>query len=145
MATPLREPITAFRGPHRFLSNFWPVTICYEGVSYPSVEHAYQAAKASSRADRMSISLLPTAGDAKRAGRRVAIRPDWEKIKHAVMLELLRAKFAHKTLRAQLLATGDTDLIEGNTWGDRHWGQCPLGTGENWLGRLLMRVRDELR
>lgn len=60
------------------------------------------------------------------------------------MLDLQRQKYTVPYLREKLLATGDAELVEGNTWGDRFWGVCN-GVGQNWLGRLLMQVRDEIK
>lgn len=71
------------------------------------------------------------------------LREDWEDVKVAMMRYLLQQKFAPGlALRRALVATAPLTLIEGNTWGDRIWGQCPLGVGENLLGRLLMEIRD---
>ena len=61
------------------------------------------------------------------------------------MLNVVRAKFdQHPDLAQKLLETGDEELVEGNTWGDRYWGVCG-GKGKNMLGKILMRVREELR
>jgi ribA/ribD-fused uncharacterized protein len=139
-------PITSFRGTQ--LSNFAPVPggVLLDGVRYPTVEHGYQAAKAKVRSDRAKVLACSTAGKAKALGRKILIRDDWEEIKLNVMLSLLQQKFAPGTANATtLLETGDREIIEGNTWGDRFWGQCPLGVGENHLGLLLMKVRAELR
>lgn len=145
--------IDSFSGKYRFLSNFYRCYIEYEGITYPSVEHAYQAAKTLSKNERSRIAAMSTPGEAKRAGRQVKLRADWEQVKVAIMLELLRKKFdpdalgayaPNETKAAALLATGDAELIEGNTWGDRFWGVCG-GVGENMLGKLLMQVREELR
>ena len=57
------------------------------------------------------------------------------------MRDLLAQKFSDPVLRKRLAATAPLDLIEGNTWGDRFWGVYE-GEGENWLGRLLMEIRD---
>lgn len=134
--------ILAFDGPHAFLCNFHPSPIEWEGVAYPTVEHAFQAAKTLDDDTRRWIAALPLPLDAKAAGQRVALRPNWEAVKTAVMAELLRLKFADPALRALLRATGDAELIEGNHWFDRVWGQCPIGVGENRLGILLMAERD---
>lgn len=136
--------INAFVGRWRFLSNFAPVDVELDGLTYPSVEHAYQAAKTLDRAERGPIAHAQTAGIAKRLGRRVTMRPDWDTIKRDVMLDLLRQKFAKTYMGVKLLATGNAVLIEGNTWGDTYWGVC-LGEGKNHLGLLLMQVRSELR
>ncbi len=136
--------ITDFRGPYRWLSNFQQVDVCLDGVVYPTTEHAYQAAKTLDRVKRDEIRRAETPGKAKRLGQLVALRPDWETVRVDIMLDLQRQKFAHGELRAQLLDTQDAELVEGNTWGDRFWGVCD-GRGLNWLGRLLMQVRNELR
>ncbi len=138
-------PITEFQGEHRFLSNFWPAEVVHEGISYPSAEHAYQAAKTLDRAERRRIAAILDPGDAKREGRKLALRPDWETAKFTVMEHCVRDKFTRNAdLAAKLLATGDAELIEGNTWGDRVWGVYQ-GQGENRLGKLLMMVRAEIR
>lgn len=137
--------IESFLGEYRFLSNFWPAPVEFEGIFFPSVEHAYQAAKSLDVEERRRIAAIVKPGDAKRAGRAVALRPDWEQVKLRVMEECVRYKFTHQAeLREKLLATGDTELIEGNTWNDRFWGVCD-GQGENHMGRILMKVRAELR
>lgn len=143
-------PIAFFRGVHRFLSNFFPVTIEYEGAKYYSLEHAYQAMKTTDLDLRRELQfdtgsdLSISPSKAKNWGRRVQLRPDWEEIKLGVMEGLLHAKFENPELRKKLLETGRCELIEGNTWGDRYWGVCN-GVGENHLGKLLMKVRDEIR
>jgi len=136
--------IDRFFGEYRFLSNFWPGVVEYEGIRYPSTEHAFQAAKTTDQEERRRIAALPSPRDAKRAGRTVSLRGDWEAIKIDVMLDIVRMKFRHAYLREMLLATGDHELVEGNDWNDAFWGVC-RGRGENNLGKILMRVRDEIR
>lgn len=136
--------ITDFRGEYRWLSNFHLVDVTYEDEVYPSTEHAYQAAKTFLPAERRAIREAKTCGDAKRLGRKVSMRPDWDEVKIDIMRDLLRQKFSKQELRAKLLETGAQHLVEGNTWGDRFWGVCD-GEGENHLGRLLMDVRSEIR
>lgn len=148
-------PIIRFMGKNRFLSNFYPCIIGYEGTLFPSVEHAFQAAKTLDKPTRVAIAALPTAGHAKRGGRRVLLRPDWEKVKIDIMEELLRLKFKRPGLRVALLNTGDAELIEGNTWGDKFWGVDirileqrrgdGASAGLNMLGKLLMEERKRLR
>lgn len=134
--------IDSFHGPYRWLSNFWIVPVIYEGHQYPSVEHAYVAAKTTDEAMRAEIRAIEKPGQVKRLGRQLALREDWEAIKLDVMEELLRSKFRQQHLRNLLLSTGSMELIEGNTWGDRFWGVCD-GVGENHLGKLLMKLREE--
>lgn len=137
--------IPEFQGNYRFLSNFWPADVEADGIMYPTVEHAYQAAKTLDMAERRRIAALATPAEAKAAGRALTLRPGWDQDKFAVMEALVRQKFTrHVELRTKLLETGDAELQEGNTWGDRVWGVYQ-GQGENRLGKILMRVRAELR
>ena len=139
------EPaIERFSGRARFLSNFYPSIIEFEGQRYPTVEHAFQAAKTSDPKLRKRIREAGTPGTAKALGRKVPLRQDWERVKLDVMLGFLRKKFGHSMLRDLLLGTGTAKLVEGNTWNDTFWGVVD-GRGRNHLGRLLMQVRDELR
>lgn len=140
----MSSAITDFRGPYRWLSNFQLVDVCLDGVVYSTTEHAYQAAKTLDLAERDKVRSAETPGKAKRLGQAVALRPDWDAVRIEVMLDLQRQKYAQGDLRAKLLDTGDAELVEGNTWGDRFWGVCD-GKGLNWLGRLLMQVRAEIR
>lgn len=138
------ECIDAFNGDYDFLSNFYPVDIVYDGCHYRSTEAAFQAAKCANPADRVPFESM-TPGAAKRAGRKVALRPNWDSIKDNVMYELLITKFFNNpALGAMLVATKNATLIEGNNWHDHYWGVCD-GEGQNHLGKLLMRVRENLR
>jgi len=140
--------IDDFHGEYRFLSNFGDCpngVILADGIRYPTSEHAYAANKTLEPLQREKIATLPTPGQAKRAGRDVAIRADWEVVKDDAMRKIVFAKFDQNPgLKAKLLATGDAQLIEGNTWGDIYWGVCN-GRGHNMLGKILMEVRDKLR
>jgi ribA/ribD-fused uncharacterized protein len=145
------EPIDRFDGTEfAFLSNFCrqPKVMLYV-VDYKmyfvnTVEHAYQADKAIHGDDAVKILTASTPAKAKKYGRLVACRDDWDTIKIARMEHWLDVKFADAQLAQNLLATENRMLIEGNDWGDRFWGQVD-GVGENWLGRLLMYKRDKLR
>lgn len=140
--------ILEFTGEYHFLSNFHPSEVEMEGWIYPTVEHAYQAAKTSDLSMRRRIRHCPSPGGAKRLGRKILMswteQLEWDKKKPDVMLELLRKKFSIPKLRQKLLETGILKLVEGNDWGDHYWGICE-GRGLNMLGWLLMKVRDELR
>jgi len=136
--------IREFSGIHRFLSNFYPVSVEYEGAVYPSVEHAYQAAKSLDPEEREIIRSTGSAGLAKRLGRHAKVRDDWEDVKLEIMAELVYQKFHRNAdLASKLLGTGDMALVEGNWWGDRFWGVCN-GVGHNHLGCILMAVRKSL-
>lgn len=137
--------IGSFDGKYFFLSNFYPSSITDEdNITYSTVEHYFQAMKTLDKAQKFNIAIQSTPGKAKRLGRRCHLRPDWETVKDSVMEEALRKKFSSPDLRKALLDTGDEYLEEGNTWGDQYWGVCN-SVGENRLGKLLMKIRDELR
>jgi len=137
-------PIDSFSGDFRWLSNFAEAPVVLDGVEYPTTEHAYQAAKTTDCAERDAILRCATPGRAKRMGQEITMRWDWDDVKEAVMLDLTRQKYTLPEYRKWLLATGDREIVEGNTWGDTFWGVCN-GVGENKLGRILMQVRDEIR
>ena len=138
------EKIDCFDGEFDFLSNFYESTIYHDGIKYPTVEHAFQAAKTMDLNERIKIANMNTPGKAKRAGRKVALRPDWEQVKFEVMKELITIKFLNPDLKAKLLATKNAELVEGNTWNDTCWGVCK-GIGQNNLGKILMEVRENLK
>lgn len=131
--------IESFSGQYHFLSNFYGIRVELGYVFYPSVENAFQAAKTFDPMAREPFRHV-SPREAKRLGRALPLRPDWEDVKLNIMETLLWRKFVNPDLRAALLETGDAVLVEGNTWGDKFWGVCD-GTGENHLGRLLMKVR----
>lgn len=143
--------ITEFRGKHAFLSNFSSADVVLDGVTYPTVEHAFQAAKTLDPVAREVIRRASTPGNAKYHGQRVTLRDGWDRMRLDVMIDLVRQKFTPLHRRAELLDTGDADLVEGNTWHDNFWGDCRCGRdscerpGENWLGAVLMLVRSEAR
>lgn len=132
--------VNRFDGEYHFLSNFYRSPLVLDGLFYDTVEHAYQAAKATDPEWAHIIRTAETPGKAKRLGKRCPCRGDWEAYKYLVMDACLEAKFSDDVLRQRLLATGDAVLIEGNTWGDTYWGVCD-GKGKNMLGRLLMQTR----
>lgn len=135
--------INQFFGPYRFLSNFWPAEVKYDGHLFPSVENAYVAAKCNNPLLYPEIaSLAPSA--VKRYGRKVILRPDWEEVKVPIMRTLVCQKFEkHPDLMHALCSTHPEHLEEGNTWGDTFWGTCN-GKGQNQLGKILMEIREEL-
>lgn len=143
------SPIDGFRDEHAFLSNFYAHPIEIEGAVYPTAEHAFQALKTEDPAERERVRTAATPKSAKVLGRRVKLRPDWDTVRLSVMEQVVRAKFADPEMADLLLGTGHRKLIEGNTWRDRFWG-CTQNKdgqwqGENHLGKILMKVRDELR
>jgi ribA/ribD-fused uncharacterized protein len=136
--------IDSFQGEYRWLSNFWVCVVAIWGHTWSSVECAYQAAKCAFPEDMKKFHYI-TPGEAKRLGRTVHMRPDFNEVKLSLMEAAVRAKFTQNSdLKEKLLDTGDALLVEGNNWGDTYWGVCN-GKGENHLGKILMKVRGELR
>lgn len=142
------EPIMEFRGNYAFLSNFWMAHFEYEGIQWLSAEAAYQAMKIEDALVWKYMAGL-TAGDAKKYGKRLNIRKDWNDIKIRKMTDVVFCKFSQNDyLKTMLLDTGDREIIEGNNWGDTYWGKINTNGewhGRNELGRILMYVRDVLR
>lgn len=151
--------IDSFRGDYKFLSNFYMKPIVYGekakniGIwdnpqypveigpkSYPSAEHLYQSFKTGDATTHEKIRTASSPGLAKKYGGRCEIRYDWDTKKLGFMKLVIAAKFKDPKMRALLKATGEAKLVEGNTWGDKFWGQVN-GKGENWLGKILMIER----
>ena len=139
-----RDSITQFTGKYFFLSNYFQAPITYAGITYDNNEAAFQSAKTIDLNKRMKFSNLPP-NRAKSLGRHITLRDDWEDVKFDVMYDVCVAKFTqNEDLKKKLLDTNDAYLEEGNTWGDCIWGTCN-GVGENHLGKILMRIREELK
>ena len=143
-----QEKITSFTGKYYFLSNFYPCIINYEGIDYTSSEHAYVAAKTLDVDIKKYISNIKTPGQVKKFGISLQLREDWEEVKVSEMRKILEIKFSPNRIDEPLLSmleeTAPSVLVEGNTWGDVFWGQCPIGNGKNMLGKLLMNLRDDI-
>lgn len=136
--------INKFRNDNYYLSNFYECLVIYNGLIYRNNEAAFQAQKCINPKDREQFTTL-NPSEAKKLGRRVLLRKDWEDIKVQVMKEIVTAKFEqNEDLQQKLLDTGDAYLEEGNTWGDRVWGTVN-GAGANNLGKILMEVRENIR
>lgn len=134
--------IDKFRGEYYFLSNFYNADVTYDGITFKNNEAAFQSMKVLKNREQFA-NLNPS--DAKRLGRRVKLREDWEDVKTQMMYEICLAKFTQNAdLRDKLIATGNKMLVEGNTWGDKVWG-CVNGVGENRLGKILMQIREDLK
>lgn len=134
--------ILQFKDEYRWLSNFWPSKVNLDGVTYPSVENAYQAAKTVIK-DERKFFVNCTSGQAKRRGKEITQREDWPFIKIAVMRDLLIQKFRDPILKQKLIDTGDQRIREGNNWNDKFWGVClKTGAGDNHLGNLITEIRD---
>lgn len=137
------EKVTRFRGEYEFLSNYFEAPLTYNGFTYGSSEAAYQGAKCGEA--ELFSGLRPH--QSKTEARKRPVREDWDDVKLQVMEEIVRAKFTqNEELAERLLATGDAMIVEENNWHDTFWGvDGKTGEGCNYLGKILMKVRDELR
>lgn len=141
--------IGEFKGKYYFLSNFYEAPVIWNGITYQNNEAAFQSAKILSSRECFA-DLDPSS--AKKLGRKVQLRNDWEDVKDEVMYEICKAKFSQNSgLKRRLLETDNEYLEEGTTgWHDNIWGNCSCEKcknipGENRLGKILMRVREELK
>ena len=130
--------IESFKGEYSFLSNFYPAPLFVFGRLFLNSEAAFQSQKCP---QRVSEFTTLTAGEAKRLGRQVPLQEEWESVKDYIMFQCVQSKFVQNPeLALKLVETGESHLVEGNTWGDRYWGVCN-GVGNNKLGLTLMTVR----
>jgi ribA/ribD-fused uncharacterized protein len=136
--------VRGFFGDYRFLSNFEVSPVVFEGVEYPSSEAAYQGAKSLDPVVRSEfVNLSPS--KSKKRGQEIECRSDWNDVKYGIMYEIVLDKFfRNPELGQKLLDTGDRYLEETNHWRDKVWGVCN-GVGTNWLGKILMDVRAQMR
>ncbi len=141
-----REAIDYFREEYEFLSNFYPTKVVFDGITYFNSEAAYQAQKCLHAEDRGRFARL-SSDEAKRLGQKVERRPDWDKVKRGIMEKVVYEKFSQNPALARaLLDTGTKPLKEGNYWKDLYWGvDLKTGEGENHLGKILMRLREDFR
>ena len=146
-----KQVIKEFRYHNNFLSNFSRDPVLYRDILFKTSEHAYQWAKCETDSERILILSCGTPSEVKNCGH--LIKCDiikWDKNKVNVMEEILRCKFSNENLQKKLLNTGNAELIEGNYWHDNIWGMCFCPKcknkieGKNHLGKLLMKIRDEV-
>ena len=142
--------IDKFDDEYAFLSNFYDAPVVYNGITYKNTEAAFQAQKTTSIPKRLEFANF-TARESKKEGRKLALRQDWEEIKQLEMYCICKSKFSqNEHLKRKLIATGDSELREGNYWHDNCWGNCYCEkckniVGENRLGKILMQIREELK
>ena len=140
------QRIDEFRGQYFCFSNFFERRVIYNSIAYDNNEAAFQAQKESTHEAKLKYMHLPPS-NAKAKGRKARLKSKkvWDESKDQIMYEICMCKFTqNKDLQAKLLSTGDAILIEGNTWRDKYWGVY-RGVGQNKLGKILMRIREELR
>jgi len=161
------DKIKNFRGAYSCFSNFYScngILIItedgFEALQANNTESLYQALKSTDHLERKRIAAM-SAGDSKKEGSRLRdaglVRPDWQDVNLQYMEVLVQTKFeTFPELADILVGTGDTYIEEGNYWHDRFYGCCYCGgnkvdycsgdgSGENHLGKILMKVRERLR
>ena len=135
--------------PYKWLSNMTLVDIPLKGRTYPSVEHAYMSEKSNDKGWKELCTQREVSGkQIKNFSRTVTLRPDWEDVKLLVMEHCLREKFKQEPFKTALINTGNQNIQEGNHWNDIFWGvdlKKDPNVGENHLGRLIMKIRDEIK
>ena len=142
--------INSFSNQYEFMSNFYNVPVTYDGLTYRNNEAAFQAQKLANKEERKNFCEY-SPSKAKLEGRHCNLRKDWEEIKYQIMYDVVKAKFEQNSnLKKLLLDTDNEELIEGNWWHDNCWGDCSCDRckdikGQNNLGKILMKVREELK
>ena len=145
------EKITSFRDKYHFLSNFYQFPFVYKGLTYPNAEAAFQAQKCATDSEKIKYTKQRNPVRAKQMGKKEPNLPaNWDEISYDIMIDILHAKFAVPELAELLLSTGEAYLEEGNHWHDNRWGKCTCEKcsakeGQNWLGKILMQIRNELQ
>lgn len=143
--------ILTFQGEHRFLSNFYLINLVHKSKRYRSSEHLYQSLKMKYSLDAETVRMAFSPNDAKKLGGQLTLRDDFLDIRNDIMYYVVKLKFfKHPTMRDKLLQTGDAYLEEGNHWHDNYWGVCSCKKCVNKpklnnLGKIIMRVRNELK
>jgi len=136
--------------PHYGFTNFSDHPVVFEGKTYPTSEHLFQSFKFQRHRPDLArhirkFSDQPRVAFTEARRYQHEIRPDWHHVKIEKMEITAWHKFTqHPDLEAELLATGDAELIEDSPV-DAFWGVGPDGKGRNELGKVLMRLRTKLQ
>ena len=138
--------IKEFKNQYFFLSNFYECPIYYNKLVFCNAEAAFQAQKVIDEKEQYKFINL-NASQARKLGKTITLREDWEEVKDNIMYEIVKRKFTvNKELKQKLIDTNDEELIEGNWWHDTYWGvDSKTGVGKNKLGKILMKVREEVK
>lgn len=138
--------IKEFKNQYFFLSNFYECPIYYNKLVFCNAEAAFQAQKVIDEKEQYKFINL-NASQARKLGKTIVLRKDWEEVKDKIMYEIVKRKFTvNKELQQKLIDTKDEELVEGNWWHDTYWGiDSKTGIGKNKLGKILMKVRKEVK
>lgn len=141
------EKILFYEGSYYMFSNFAAFAVDWKGASWMTSEHAYQAAKFADASIQEKIRAARSAHDSKKIAKEheESKRGDWNETKLATMEEILRAKLdQHPYILKKLMETEDMEIVEDSPK-DSFWGRGSDHQGENHLGKLWMKIRDELK
>lgn len=139
-------PIYFYNQWYDVLNNFSANAVEIDGVLYPTSEHAYQAMKYTDPEGKELIRRAPSSLLAKVVAKtyQAARRSDWNTVKLDVMESILRIKLAqHEEVREALIRSGSEEIGEDSPTDD-FWGIGANGNGQNHLGKLWMKIRDEI-
>lgn len=138
--------IKEFKNQYFFLSNFYECPVYYNKLVFCNAEAAFQAQKVIDEKEQYKFINL-NASQARKLGKTIVLREDWEEVKDNIMYEIVKRKFTvNKELQQKLIDTKDEELVEGNWWHDTYWGvDSKTGIGKNKLGKILMKVREEVK
>lgn len=138
--------IKEFKNQYFFLSNFYECPVYYNKLVFCNAEAAFQAQKVIDEKEQYKFINL-NASQARKLGKTIVLRKDWEEVKDNIMYEIVKRKFTvNKELQQKLIDTKDEELVEGNWWHDTYWGiDSKTGIGKNKLGKILMKVREEVK
>ncbi len=139
-----------FRKELAFLSNFYEAPFEINGVKYKTVEHYFQSEKATGSKDKEKIIIAKTPADAKRLGKQIELRSDWDEVKDQVMFDGILNKFLQNKDIAEKLIKLEGEIVEYNKWHDNYWGfclckRCQRKKKLNKVGKILMEVRNLLK
>lgn len=140
--------IYKFREKYGWLSNMATCRVVVYGKTFESVENAYMYLKKPDDKEWGEFCMKNPPNKVKTASKDIEIRNDWEDVKLKVMYNLLIQKYTTEPFKTKLLETGNENIVEGNYWNDKFWGVDLKETpniGENWLGRLIMDIRNKIR
>lgn len=131
------------------LDIFFPFEVNFGGVTFPSVGHAFESARSLEESwVRTCINPNSTKEILYRRHEELEIVPNWNQIKLKLMFDLITQKYSDKKLKAELLDTKGQNIEAGGEDASEFWGKnwaVEPNTGENWLGRIIMEVRSNLR
>ncbi len=131
-------------GRYKCFSNWYSCSFTYQGYTWSNSEQALMYFKSFDKEYQKKIKKANNPAVAKKLGRQVKLRPDWDQVKLSLMIEILYAKFSQNAdLKEILLNTNGVKIHEDCN--DPWWGGGPnYPGGRDYLGRALMSVRKIL-